>query len=179
MKIINIKKFRQKENDENSELNRKRGTYAFGRYMPMSAHKAQRVVNQIRGRSYDEASMILGFMPYRACYPIWKLLNSAAANAEYKKGFHTTELFIKKVQVNKGPMRKKSKPRAQGRSDIIKRPTCHITIVLQHIFFMKESRKKKRTLYEKDIQQATVTYESLRKNNEILRLITDGEIKIR
>ncbi|MFS8016629.1 50S ribosomal protein L22 [Helianthus anomalus] len=44
----------------------------------MSAHKARRVIDQIRGRSYKETLMILELMPYRACYPIFKLVYSAA-----------------------------------------------------------------------------------------------------
>jgi ribosomal protein L22 len=30
----------------------------------MSAHKARRVINQIPGRSYEQALMLLEFMPY-------------------------------------------------------------------------------------------------------------------
>nr|YP_010917915.1 ribosomal protein L22 [Asterolasia asteriscophora]WAJ48675.1 ribosomal protein L22 [Asterolasia asteriscophora] len=52
---------------------------ALGKHIRMSAHKARRVIDQIRGRSYEEALMILELMPYRACYPINKLVYSAAA----------------------------------------------------------------------------------------------------
>ena len=54
---------------------------ALAKHIRMSAHKARRVVNQIRGRSYEQALMILEFMPYRACYPILQLISSASANA--------------------------------------------------------------------------------------------------
>ncbi|KAJ6766520.1 CHLOROPLAST 50S RIBOSOMAL PROTEIN L22-RELATED, partial [Salix purpurea] len=33
------------------------------------AHKTRRIIDQIRGRSYEETLMILELMPYRACYP--------------------------------------------------------------------------------------------------------------
>nr|YP_009159793.1 ribosomal protein L22 [Carnegiea gigantea]AKR06814.1 ribosomal protein L22 [Carnegiea gigantea] len=158
-----------------------RGTYAFGRYIPMSAHKAQRVINQIRGRSYEEALMILTFMPYRACYPIFNLIEAAGANAEHNRGFDTTELMISKVEVNKGTKRKKIKPRAQGRNSIIKRPTCHITIVLQKPFFLVQLGNDIFPLSKKDTQQ--IWYAAKFSNSRMLddiifRLIMKGELKI-
>nr|YP_010431417.1 ribosomal protein L22 [Styrax serrulatus]USS61345.1 ribosomal protein L22 [Styrax serrulatus] len=112
---------------------KKTEVYALGQHISMSAHKARRVINQIRGRSYEETLMILELMPYRACYPIFKLIYSAAANASYIMGSDETDLIISKAQVNEGTTVKKLKPRARGRSYMIKRPTCHITIVVKDI----------------------------------------------
>nr|QFO87430.1 ribosomal protein L22 [Silene cambessedesii]QFO88078.1 ribosomal protein L22 [Silene littorea]QFO88888.1 ribosomal protein L22 [Silene psammitis]QFO89212.1 ribosomal protein L22 [Silene stockenii]QFO87511.1 ribosomal protein L22 [Silene cambessedesii] len=112
---------------------RKDDVYALGQYISMSAHKARRVIDQIRGRSYEETLMILELMPYRACYPIFKLIYSAASNASHNKGLNKADLVIFKAEVNKGTTTKKLKPQARGRSYLIKRPTCHITIVLKDI----------------------------------------------
>jgi large subunit ribosomal protein L22 len=49
----------------------------------MSPHKIRRVLDQIRGRSYQEALMILEFLPYDAGGPIWQVVHSAAANAKH------------------------------------------------------------------------------------------------
>nr|AKZ23641.1 ribosomal protein L22 [Silene antirrhina] len=114
---------------------RKDDVYALGQYISMSAHKARRVIDQIRGRSYEETLMILELMPYRACYPIFKLIYSAASNASHNKGFNKSDLVIFKAEVNKGTTTKKLKPQARGRSYLIKRPTCHITIVLKDITY--------------------------------------------
>nr|QGT33499.1 ribosomal protein L22 [Chamaesium delavayi] len=107
--------------------------YALGQHISMSAHKARRVVDQIRGRSYEETLMILELMPYRACYPILKLVYSAAANANYNMDSNDSNLVISKAQVSEGTATNKLKPRARGRSFTIKRPTCHITIVVKDI----------------------------------------------
>nr|YP_009699255.1 ribosomal protein L22 [Nasa urens]QEJ86910.1 ribosomal protein L22 [Nasa urens] len=112
---------------------RKREVYALGQHIPMSAHKARRVIDQIRGRSYEETLMILELMPYRACYSIFKLVFSAAANARYNLGSNEGNLVISKGEVNEGTTRRKLKPRARGRSYPIKRPTCHITIEVKDI----------------------------------------------
>nr|YP_010036672.1 ribosomal protein L22 [Orostachys fimbriata]QQW47212.1 ribosomal protein L22 [Orostachys fimbriata] len=119
---------------------KKRNTqvYALGQHIPMSAHKARKVVDQIRGRSYEETLMILELMPYRACYPIFKLVYSAAANASHNRNFKKEELIISKAEVNEGTTVKKLKPRARGRGYPIKRPSCHITIVLKDISLAEE-----------------------------------------
>nr|QGU84440.1 ribosomal protein L22 [Casearia decandra] len=111
---------------------------ALGQHISMSAYKARRIIDQIRGRSYEETLMILELMPYRACYPIFKLVYSAAANASHNMGFNEASLVIRKAEVNEGPTVKKFKPRARGRSYLIKRPTCHISIVLEDISLYEE-----------------------------------------
>nr|YP_009349314.1 ribosomal protein L22 [Symplocarpus renifolius]APZ83180.1 ribosomal protein L22 [Symplocarpus renifolius] len=97
----------------------------------MSAFKARRVIDQIRGRSYEETLMILELMPYRASFPILKLVYSVAANANHNLKLNEADSFISKAEVNGGALLKRLRPRARGRSYPIKRPTCHITIVLK------------------------------------------------
>ncbi len=103
---------------------------AIARYIRMSPHKARRVLDQIRGRSYREALIILEFMPYRACEPILKLLRSAAANAEHNEGYDRAELIVSTAFADQGPTLKRFRPRAQGRAYQIRKPTCHITIAV-------------------------------------------------
>nr|YP_010849734.1 ribosomal protein L22 [Lobelia heyneana]WGH11022.1 ribosomal protein L22 [Lobelia heyneana] len=107
--------------------------FALGQHISMSVHKARRVIDQIRGRSYEETLMILELMPYRACYPIFKVVYSAAANASSLLGSNEANLFISKAEVNEGTTMKRLKLRARGRSYRIKKPTCHITIGMKDI----------------------------------------------
>nr|QYH41556.1 ribosomal protein L22 [Pourthiaea arguta] len=126
--------------------------YTLGQHICMSAHKARRVIDQIRGRSYDETLMILELMPYRACYAILKLVYSAAANANHNKGLNKTSLIISKAEVNEGTTVKKLKPRARGRGYPIKRSTCHITIVLKDISLDEEEEIDKRKFYKLELR---------------------------
>jgi large subunit ribosomal protein L22 len=103
---------------------------AIGKYLRLSTIKANRVLDSIRGKNYVDAAMILQFMPYRACYQIKKILESAAANAENIHGINKNKLQIKQAFVNKGPTMKRFQPRAQGRAFPIHKPTCHITLVM-------------------------------------------------
>ena len=126
--------------------------YTLGQHICMSAHKARRVLDQIRGRSYEETLMILELMPYRACYAILKLVYSAAANANHNKGLNETSLIISKAEVNEGTTVKKLKPRARGRGYPIKRSTCHITIVLKDISLDEEEEIDKRKFYKLELR---------------------------
>ena len=106
---------------------------AVAKYIRMSPHKIRRVLDQIRGRSYQEALMILEFLPYNAGGPIWQVVHSAAANAKHNYGLDKKKLIIDKIFANEGPKLKRIRPRAQGRAYKILKPTCHITVVLKAI----------------------------------------------
>nr|YP_009673872.1 ribosomal protein L22 [Cuscuta bonafortunae]QDF46563.1 ribosomal protein L22 [Cuscuta bonafortunae] len=109
--------------------------YAFSQKISLSADKARRVIDQIRGRSYAETILILELLPYRATYPIFKLVYSAASNASYTLASNKENLVISKVEVNERSAVKKLRLRARGRSYPIKRATCQITIVLTDLSF--------------------------------------------
>ena len=103
---------------------------AIARYVRMSPFKVRRVLDQIRGRSYREALIILEFMPYKACEPIVKTLRSAAANAEHNAGLDPATLVVSKAFADGGPSLRRFRPRAQGRAFQIRKPTCHITLAV-------------------------------------------------
>jgi large subunit ribosomal protein L22 len=103
---------------------------AIARYVRMSPHKVRRVLDQIRGRTYREALIILEFMPYRAVEPIVKVLRSAVANAEHNEGLNPAELIISQAYADQGPALRRFRPRAQGRAYQIRKPTCHITVAV-------------------------------------------------
>lgn len=107
---------------------------AVAKYIRMSPHKIRRVLNQIRGRSYQEALMILEFLPYDASGPIWQVLHSAAANANHNYGLDKKTLVIETIFADEGPKLKRIRPRAQGRAYKILKPTSHITVILKPIY---------------------------------------------
>ena len=104
---------------------------AYRRNIPMSPFKVRRVLDQIRGRSYEEALMILEFMPYRACQPILQTLASAAANAKNNVKLSKAKLLISEATADQGSKMKRFRHRAQGRGFPIKKPTCHIMITVK------------------------------------------------
>ena len=103
---------------------------AIGKYLRISSHKARRVLEQIKGKQYQEAILILKFMPYKACKNILKILESAVKNLENDQTntVNKNQLIIQDAFANDGPKLKRFQPRAQGRAFPIHKPTCHITI---------------------------------------------------
>ncbi len=100
------------------------------KYARITPRKARRVVNLIRYKSAGDALIFLKFMPYRGARFVEKLLKSAMANAEQKKALNPETMKIVKAYVDQGPTMKRVEPRAMGRANIIKKRTCHITLVL-------------------------------------------------
>ena len=103
---------------------------AFGRYIRMSPNKVRRVLNQIRGKNHKEGLMLLEFMPYRACGPVWQVIYSAAANAQNNLNIDKENLYISEAFADQGPVLRRFRPRAQGTGYGIRKPTCHISITL-------------------------------------------------
>ena len=103
---------------------------AFDRYIRMSPNKVRRVLNQIRGKNYKDALMLLEFMPYRACGPVWQVIYSAAANAQNNLNIDKENLYISEAFADQGPVLRRFRPRAQGTGYGIRKPTCHISITL-------------------------------------------------
>ncbi|KEF42310.1 MAG: 50S ribosomal protein L22 [Cyanobium sp. CACIAM 14] len=103
---------------------------AHGRYIRGSVSKVRRVLDQIRGRTYRDALIMLEFMPYRSTEPITKVLRSAVANAEHNLGLDPATLVISQASADMGPSLKRFRPRAQGRAYAIKKQTCHISIAV-------------------------------------------------
>jgi large subunit ribosomal protein L22 len=103
---------------------------AIAKYIRMSPYKVRRVLDQIRGRQYREALIILEFMPYRACDVVLKVLRSAVANAEHNEGLDPTTLVVSQAFADGGPSLRRFRPRAQGRAYQIRKPTCHITVAV-------------------------------------------------
>ena len=97
--------------------------------------KARRVVALIKGKQAQEALAILKFAPQAASEPIYKLVESAIANARVKADkdsefLDEQDLYVANAYVDEGSTLKRFRPRAQGRAFQIKKRTSHITIQL-------------------------------------------------
>ncbi len=105
-------------------------TQAKLRNVRLSPRKARLVVDMVRGKGIQDAMNILQFSPQKTAPILSKLLKSAVANAEQKGVSDVDTLFVKTVVVDQGPVLKRFLPRAQGRASRIRKPTSHITVVL-------------------------------------------------
>lgn len=108
---------------------------AQARYVRVTPMKARRVVDLIRGREATQALAVLEFAPQAASETVYKVVQSAIANARVKadrasEPFDERELVVAAAYVDEGPTLKRFRPRAQGRAYRINKRTSHITVVV-------------------------------------------------
>ena len=104
---------------------------AKARFVHVSASKARRVIDLVRGKSVSEALDILRWAPQAASEPVAKVIASAAANAQNNDGLDPSTLVVATVYADEGPTAKRIRPRAQGRAYRIRKRTSHITVIVE------------------------------------------------
>ena len=108
---------------------------ATQRLTRQSPYKMRLVIDQIRGKSVNEALALLRFSKKHAAKQIEKTLASAVANAEYKareanEPIDVDALYVTHAVINEGPALKRFMPAAQGRATPIRKRTSHVEIVV-------------------------------------------------
>jgi len=100
------------------------------KYTMVGAQKARLVADVVRGKSVDEALKTLTYMNKKTAILVKKLIESAVANADYKKTMNMDKLFVKSITVDQGPVLKRFRPRAQGRAFGVRKKLSHINVVI-------------------------------------------------
>jgi large subunit ribosomal protein L22 len=111
----------------------------------ISSQKARLVMDLIRGRAYSEAREILRFTNKRAAGLIFKVLDSAAANAKQLADANNVivdedDLWVKECYADTGTTkyRRRVRPAPMGRAYRERRHYSHLTVVVS-----SESRESK------------------------------------
>ena len=106
------------------------GSYAIARHVRMSPTKVRRVVDLVRGMDVSDALVALKFAPQAASDPVYKVVASAAANAESAEALRSDDLYISKAFVDEGVTLRRIRPRAKGSaSRILKRGSLFSLVV--------------------------------------------------
>jgi len=103
---------------------------SVARFVRTGPRKVRRYADLIRGRSLADARGILAVQSSPAAGLLAKVLNSAAANAENNFGLDTESLSVHTTFVDQAVSIPRVRYRARGRVDRIRKPSCHITVVL-------------------------------------------------
>jgi large subunit ribosomal protein L22 len=108
---------------------------AISRDNRQSAQKMRLVVDLIRGRNVNDAYAVLQFTKKKAAETVNKTLRSAVANARDKADqqgeiIDVDELYVKEAFVDEGAYYKRWRAAAMGRPARIRKPTAHVTIVV-------------------------------------------------
>jgi len=108
---------------------------AIAKSISMSPRKVRLVVDQIRGRSVNEAYAILQFSKKAAADPVSKTLRSAVANAQYRaqeegEVLDVDSLRVQEIFVDEGATLRRWRAAAMGRAAPIRKRTSHITVIV-------------------------------------------------
>lgn len=101
----------------------------------MSARKMRLVVDNIRGKSVDDALNILKFTKRESAVWLEKLVLSAISNWSNKAESDNPEdfkLYIKTAFVDGGSSVKRFRPAPHGRANRIRKRLNHVTIVVEN-----------------------------------------------
>ena len=126
MEIKHRSKIKRERNRDNKETR----PFAKLSYARIPVQKACFVMDAIRGKDVESALAILQYNPRYASSVIYKLLNSAVANAENNKGMNRSNLYVAECYASNGPIMKRIQPRAQGRAYRINKRMSHLTVIL-------------------------------------------------
>ena len=96
----------------------------------MSPRKVAVVAALVRGRSVEDALIILSHTPRRSAVAVSKVIKSAKANADHNHNYKPATLQITEIGVTPGPRLKRYRPAAHGRALPFQRKTSHIRVVV-------------------------------------------------
>jgi large subunit ribosomal protein L22 len=106
---------------------------AHSRYIRQSARKVRQVADLVRNKNVGPALNILHFSKQKASITVEKSIRSAVSNLMNLEGgarIHPEDLYIKTIYVNEGPTARRIRPGSMGRASIIRRRTCHLSVVV-------------------------------------------------
>jgi len=106
---------------------------AKSRYVRVSPYKLRPIVDVIRGGTVEKAVAFLKTYATKRVNPVLKLIESAYANAKNvdAKFSSASDLLVKEIRVDQGPVVKYYKPAAMGRSSIQRKRLSHMEVVLE------------------------------------------------
>lgn len=100
-------------------------------FIRITPRKVGLLADAVRGKNVNEALNYLKFSPRkRTAQTLYRLLKSAAANADQKGTVDVDTLFVKQILVGQGPTLKRFRPRAKGSAYPINKKTSHISVTL-------------------------------------------------
>jgi large subunit ribosomal protein L22 len=105
-----------------------RNVSATAKYIRIAPKKIDRILCQIRGKSYKEALQILKYLPQKPGSLVWQTLFSAVSNASNNHDLNKNQLIVDEAFVNQGSILKRMRPRARGKAYRIEKKFSHITI---------------------------------------------------
>jgi large subunit ribosomal protein L22 len=96
----------------------------------ISASKMKLLVDLVRGKSVNEALIILRFTPSPHAQIIAKVVKTASADAEKLHNISVENLTVKQIYADEATTLRRFKARSRGRASPILKRSSHITVIV-------------------------------------------------
>ncbi|MCD6206234.1 MAG: 50S ribosomal protein L22 [Candidatus Marinimicrobia bacterium] len=116
---------------------------AISRHVRQSARKVRLVADMVRGKDLEFALNALHFSNKKASLTVEKTIRSAVSNLmnqEGGSGIEPEDMYIKTIFVDEAGIARRWRAGSMGRASIIRKRSCHITVVVAE----KENKKKEK-----------------------------------
>jgi large subunit ribosomal protein L22 len=111
--------------------------------------KVRLVANSVRKLPLEQALRQLAMMEKRASLVVTKVIRQALANAKHNHRLEMTDVELKNILVNAGPVYKRWQAVSRGRAHSIAKRTSHVKVIL----VTKDEIKKALTKPEQKFSQ--------------------------
>jgi large subunit ribosomal protein L22 len=116
---------------------------AKARYIRLSPYKLRPFIDVVRGKDARHALQWLATCSVKRVEPITKMIKSAVANAQHTGEVNPSQLLIKDIRVDQGPILRYFKPGAMGRATIQRKRFSHMSVILEHKSIEQKQPKAK------------------------------------
>ncbi len=103
---------------------------ATAKYIRGSARKTRMVAYTFKGMPALQALNTLKYMNQRAATSVYKVINSAVANAIHNENMDPQKLIITDIRVNDAPVIKRFHAESKGRARVILKRNNHVIVTV-------------------------------------------------
>ncbi|KAF7113570.1 hypothetical protein RHSIM_RhsimUnG0113000 [Rhododendron simsii] len=119
--------------EEQKVLSKPSKVQAVLKGIKQSPKKANLVAALVRGMRVEDALLQLQVTVKRASKTVYQVIHSARANATHNHGLDPDRLLVAEAFVGKGLFLKRESFHGRGRSGVMHKPECRLTVVVREI----------------------------------------------
>ena len=123
---------------------------AYARGVEQAPRKVSLVASLVRGRTVEDALVILSHTPRRSATPLVKVIESARANAINNDGLDTKTLVIKTLSVTTGKRMRRFRPASRGRALPFEKKSSNILVEVEGTVKAKKVKAADKPAKEKE-----------------------------
>ncbi len=123
---------------------------AYAKGVEQAPRKVSIVASLVRGRTVEDALVILAHTPRRSATPLIKAIESARANAINNDGLDSKTLVIKTLSVTTGKRMRRFRPASRGRALPFEKKSSNILVEVEGTIKAKKVKAADKPAKEKE-----------------------------